>query len=188
MTPSGTALAAEIQKSVSVLSSGSVSSTATSSSSMAAEDMSRLLLNTAHTTLMMRPEIQARLVSQKGLTTLPDSSKVGEKSFWDDAFHAVTTYLPLVVNALNKDFATDITAIAATITPEQRNSKDFWNTVSSVLTSIGPPLISMLSGGKDYTPGDVTPPVIPAGMSKAFWDDVLSVVTKVAPIVIAAVL
>jgi|SRR5664279_553783 len=190
-SPNANSTQAAVQKVISDLQQSSPSSASGSASSAAVTAFSGQLLASVQDYLRTHPE-----VTNKAFKSQPKDfsvaagvispSDIADKSFWSSFGRIVTQTVPIIVQALSKDYTPSKDATG--IPPQLAADKDFWAFLNSALTTVVPPLISALSGGKDFDTGTINPPVIPDGKDKSWWSDALSVVAQVAPSVLAAVL
>jgi len=162
----------------------------------AARDVSAVassLLEGYHIGVLANPAKAPKGKAYTPQTNLSDLSEVDPKSFWGSVWDVVRATVPVVVNALSKDFKADapkLSDVVAMLPEARRSDQQFQSYATQLLLASAQGVVQAASGQKDFSnPHDVPVfPELPPGVDKNFWSDAWKFVQDAAPVVIPAVL
>lgn len=115
---------------------------------------------------------------------LSNPSVAGQKDWWNDVFTTIAQVLPVVVQALNKDYKAPTDARHIQVPQSRIDDKGWFDFVAQTLMTTVPQVINLLNG-KDFNPQAINPPTPPPGVDKDWFSDALGIVGQVLPVVLA---
>ncbi|HEY6796681.1 MAG TPA: hypothetical protein VI248_18560 [Kineosporiaceae bacterium] len=134
--------------------------------------------------LMLNPKLQLTAPKAPVMLQVQDPQQLAQKDFWNSVFSVTQDVLPIVVQALSKDYAPPKSAADIRVPAERRSDKDWLNFVGSLLQTTVPQVINLVQG-KDYNPGSLTPPQVPPGKDKDWVNDAVQVGIQALPFVLS---
>lgn len=142
------------------------------------------LLTSVRDGLLLNPRLQQSAPKSPIMVQIQDPQQLADKNFWDSVFSAAHDIIPVVVQALSKDYTPPKSANDLQVPANRRNDKDWLDFVGSLLQTTVPQVINLIQG-KDYNPTTVRPPQVPPGKDKDWVNDAVRVGLQALPLVLS---
>lgn len=163
-----------------------VGSTSSTSNTQDTANVSAAVVAGIRDAALNNPRLTQNAQKAANIVRVADPTEINSKDFWDDMFRTVNQYLPVIVQAVSKDYTPPRSVNDIRIPANRQNDKGWFDFVAQALTTIVPQAVSMLQG-KDYNPSTLRQPTAPANADKDWFSDALGIATQVLPFVLAAI-
>jgi hypothetical protein len=142
------------------------------------------LLTSVRDGLLLNSRLQQSAPKAPIIVQIQDPQQLADKNFWDSVFSAAHDIIPVVVQALSKDFTPVKSVNDLQIPANRRNDKDWLSFVGSILQTTVPQVFDLLQG-KAYNPTTVRPPQVPPGKDKDWANDAVRIGLQALPLVLS---
>jgi hypothetical protein len=146
----------------------------------------------ARDAISQNPNLQPKTAAKAISPVMVDDPAEITKSWFTSVLHAVTTFGPVFLDAMSKDFKpvpVGWNDVLAAVPQERLQDKDWLDFAAHVLSTLVPAAVDAMQGTKDFTdPASVPDIAIPPGKDKNWFTSALNFAATAAKIVVPLVL